>query len=152
MNFIFTRFNICIFYASVLLLLLPIPSWSDDDIEVHYAYWRSDQPVLLADVRHLNESKWHKVNQLASYGFDDGEYWVRLTIHNTASRSVKRVFRFLYPILDEVDVYHFVATKLKDEWHMGDAVAGLNRVVHEKNAAFRVSLSPDQHSEIYIRV
>ncbi len=152
MDFIFTRFNARIPCVVVLLCLLSTPSWSDGGVEVQYAYWRSAQPASLGEVRNLSESKWHKVEQLASYGFDSAEYWVRLNIHNAEPHSMKRIFRFLHPVLDEVDVYHFVVQKLKDEWHLGDAVAGLNRVIHEKNAAFRIHLFPDQHSEVYIRV
>ncbi len=152
MDFIFTRLNTFIACVVVLLLSLSTPSWSDDGIEVQYAYWRSSQPAILGEVRNLTESKWNKVEQLASYGFDDGEYWLRLNIHNATTTAQKRIFRFLYPVLDEVDVYQFVDKKLRNEWHMGDAVAGLTRAVHEKNPAFRMSLFPNQHSEVYIRV
>ncbi len=134
------------------LLLVSSSCWASNDLEVQYAYWRSDAGVTLSQARFQPSENWQVVDQLASYGFDKGEYWIRLNIHNPNQQSLSRVFRFLHPALDEVDIYHFVNNVLKGEWHLGEAVANLKRAVQGKNAAFKLNMPAEQHSVVFIRV
>ncbi len=104
-----------------------------------YSYWRSASPASLAQVKNLPVDNWQRVAKLGSYGFDDAEYWIKLDIHNQGPQALKRIFRFVYPVLDEVDIYHFIDNALNQEWH-------------EKNPAFKLTLLSSGHTEVYIRV
>jgi len=134
------------------LLWLSSVSWAEDTVDVQYSYWRSASPASLAQVKSLPVDNWQQVAQLGSYGFDDAEYWIRLGIHNKSPQPLSRIFRFVYPVLDEVDIYQFVDEELNLEWHLGDTVPGIARDVHEKSPAFRLTLLSQQQSKIYIRV
>ncbi len=134
------------------LLLLSSVAWPLDNLNVQYAYWRSADPVSLIQVKNQPLENWTQVDQLASYGFDDGEYWLRLNIHNPSQQPLNRVFRFLHPVLDEVDIYHFMDNVLAHEWHLGDAVPGMIRLLADKNPAFNLTLLPSQKTQVYIRV
>ena len=134
------------------LLLLSSVAGAEQALEVQYAYWRSAGPVSLIEVKNQPLQNWSQVEQLSSYGFDDGEYWLKLNIYNPNQQPLSRVFRFLHPVLDEVDIYHLVENVLRHQWHLGDAVPGVTRGVHEKNPAFRLTLLAAQHAQVYIRV
>ncbi len=134
------------------LLLLSSVGWAKGALEVQYSYWRSASPASLMQVKNQPVQNWQQVAQLASYGFDDAEYWIKLDLHNPGPQPVSRIFRFVHPVLDEVDIYHFTDQLLINEWHLGDAVPGMVRDVHEKNPAFKLTLFPQQHSRVYIRV
>jgi len=134
------------------LLLLSNVGWAGDAVDVQYSYWRSANPASLAQVKNQPVDNWQQVAQLGSYGFDDAEYWIRLEIHNQSPQPLSRIFRFVYPVLDEVDIYHIVDNVLAHEWHLGDVVPAIIRDVREKNPAFKIILLPQQHSQIYIRV
>ncbi len=134
------------------LLLLSNVGWAGDAVDVQYSYWRSANPASLIEVKNQPLENWQQVTQLASYGFDDAEYWIKLDIENRGPQPVSRIFRFVHPVLDEVDIYHFTDNLLINEWHLGDAVPGMVRDVHEKNPAFKLTISPKQLSQVYIRV
>jgi len=134
------------------LLWLSSVGWAEDTVDVQYSYWRSASPASLAQVKNLPVDNWQRVAKLGSYGFDDAEYWIKLDIHNQGPQALKRIFRFVYPVLDEVDIYHFIDNALNQEWHLGDTVPGISRAVHEKNPAFKLTLLSSGHTEVYIRV
>ncbi len=134
------------------LLLVSSPCWASNALEVEYAYWHSDNGVSLSQARYQPAENWQVVDQLASYGFERGEYWIKLNIHNPNQHNISRIFQFLHPALDEVDIYHFVNNTLKDEWHLGEAVSNLKRPVNGKHAAFKLNMQADQYSLVFIRV
>ena len=122
-------------------------------LKASYAYWYSDNKTSLENVLLLDASQWTKVDRLGSYGFTKGEYWIHLSLEQSALSSSSHIIRFVHPVHDVVDVHVLTKSGEKlNEWHMGDTVRNIQRPVQDKHPSFEIVLDQHRLVDIYIRV
>lgn len=129
------------------------PAAIQTNIQANYAYLYSDDVLSLVDVQSEVESQWTKVDSLGSYGFREGEFWLRIRLKNTSPAQVSPIIRFSYPSHDEVDFYEVSAEQqLIEAWRMGDMRSRSYGALMDKHPAVQITLMANEVKWVYARV
>lgn len=122
-------------------------------LSVDYAYLYSDEALALSDVLLKSPEQWTQVDRLKNYGFVTGEFWIHIKAQQSELSSDAHFFRFLHPVLDEVDIY--IMTEEQEiirTLQLGDTVKNIQRQVQEKKPGFKLMFDQHKSVDVYIRV
>ncbi|NVK39246.1 MAG: PAS domain S-box protein [Gammaproteobacteria bacterium] len=113
----------------------------------------SAQPVSLDAIMQMDSGSWKTVSQFGNHGFRQGEYWLRLLIHNENTAPVTKIISTTYPSHDQVDFYVFDQQQtLLQTWQLGDTRPLKDVPLMDKHPAIEVQLNSQQSQTILVRV
>lgn len=122
-------------------------------IQVDSAYLYADSPQSYSVVHQFDNDRWTVVEKFSNHGFKEGEYWLRVNIRNTSQDIENIIYRFDYPLHDEVDFYVFNQQgELVTESMQGDMRDRSQHQVMDKHAAIKLVLNGGESKQILMRV
>lgn len=131
-------------------LSLGITTDNDYDVERRLLRLDPNQPSDIAAA--LKSQNWQQVNDFGVHGYDDGIYWLNLTIHSASWGPQKLVVRNLYALHDRVDFYLYDGDTFLQHWIMGDTQPDPGWVFPDKNFAIPLELAANTERQVYIRI
>ncbi|MEX0298596.1 MAG: diguanylate cyclase, partial [Kordiimonas sp.] len=116
-----------------------------------------EDPNRQYDAEHLFDDTFNRRFQAlndsaANFGFSKSDWWVRLQIKNTLTRTADFNLLLDYPLLDFVDVWVTKNEEVIDSWQTGNRRPFGSRPVAHRDFLFPLSLQPEEPQTIYIRV
>ncbi|GAA6135421.1 hypothetical protein NBRC116188_22110 [Oceaniserpentilla sp. 4NH20-0058] len=146
----------------MLLRLLCMFSWmclsfytqaSANAVKTDYAFAYFESVQTISQVQSLDRTAWEVVDAFPNHGFKLGEHWLRVGLTNTSSNPQDLIYRFAYPLHDEVDFYEVDSSgRVVKIWLQGDMRDQTQHDVMDKHAAIRIALGSNQAKHFYIRV
>lgn len=122
-------------------------------VVIEQAMLHSEQPLTLETVVQMDEASWKTVSQFGNHGFRQGEFWLRVYIHNENTTPVTKIISTTYPSHDEVDFHVFDQHQhLLHTWQLGDTRSLEDAPLMDKHPAIQVSLQAQASKTILIRV
>lgn len=100
----------------------------------------------------LNAANWQTVDNFGVHGYDNGIFWLHLTVQSKLSTTQRLVVRNLYALHDKVDFYLLDGETLLEHWPMGDTLENPGWVFADKNFAIPIILEPHTQKQVYIRI
>jgi PAS domain S-box-containing protein len=100
----------------------------------------------------LNAANWQTVGNFGVHGYDNGIFWLHLTVQSKLSSTQRLVVRNLYALHDKVDFYLLDGDTLLEHWPMGDTLDNPGWVFADKNFAIPITLEPHAKKQVYIRI
>jgi len=101
-----------------------------------------------------NEDKQHLWKQPSSsapnFGFTSDTYWVKIQLSNIGESDAKYVLKLDYPLMDEVDFYHFYDGQLISHTG-GDSFPFRHRVLEDRMFSYPISIGSHKVENIYFR-
>ena len=85
-------------------------------------------------------------------GFNHPPIWMRLSLQNNSSDSIKKLFQIRYPLLDQIVVYFVSDKEITNEYHMGDYYPHRERPIFHRLFLFNGEFPPHTNTHIYIRI
>ena len=105
---------ICLFGGHVAVS----PAWAEG-YDVERRLLRMDAAGASDIYAALTSQDWELVKDFGVHGYDDGIYWLHLTIRSTVSGQQRLVVRNLYSLHDSVDFYLYKDQTFLQHWPMG---------------------------------
>ncbi len=138
---------ICLFGGHVAVS----PAWAEG-YDVERRLLRMDAAGASDIYAALTSQDWELVKDFGVHGYDDGIYWLHLTIRSTVSGQQRLVVRNLYSLHDSVDFYLYKDQTFLQHWPMGDTRKDPGWVFPDKNFAIPLDLEGNTERQVYIRI
>lgn len=126
-------------------------AWASD-YEVERRLLRIDHTEATDINAALNSQNWRVVKDFGVHGYDDGVYWLQLTIKSKRHTTQDLVVRNLYALHDLVDFYLYDGKQLLQHWAMGDARKNPGWVFPDKNFTIPLELTANSERQVFIRI
>lgn len=108
--------------------------------------------LSISDIQALPESAWtQNKNETLSRGYSGSTWWVRISLHNTTNKKLKRFLEISYPVLDYIDAY-VVANVVKESYRMGDKFPFHKRPVHHRYFLIPLEWTAEETFTVYLAV
>lgn len=113
-----------------------------------------DGKLELDDIRSQQGSgNWIRPGSKApGFGYTDSVFWARLTLPTAPEDDARYLLEISYPVLDKVLVYAIREGEIVSSFHLGDRIPYRQRPIDHPNLIFPLELSPDQETNLYLRV
>ena len=110
------------------------------------------QRLLISDIRKRPLSDWQPVaGTHINKGKNNSAWWVAISLDNRTGQDLAGVLEVNYPILDQIELFHFDAQKQLAYQRSGDHLLLDERPIQVRNPWLTVSLPPGL-SRIFLRV
>jgi EAL domain-containing protein (putative c-di-GMP-specific phosphodiesterase class I)/GGDEF domain-containing protein len=107
--------------------------------------------ALLADG--VDRSVWtDSLADTPNFGYSDSAYWFRLSLKNSGSQPVRRLFEVGYPVLDSVHFYLIENNRIVQQLQTGDRQPFSSRLVPHRHFLFPLELKGLAVAELYVRI
>ena len=153
------------FYLISLLASVLLPSQAvagDYDVERRLLRIDASEPSDLKAAR--SHPNWQTVQDFGVHGYDNGIYWLHLSIRSNLPETQDLVVRNLYALHDAVDFYLFEkptstqptntheSLNFIKHWPMGDTRKDPGWVFADKNFAIPMELGAKAEQQVFIRI
>ena len=109
-----------------------------------------DDCLALKDI--LNTGKFQPItSNIPNFGVSSSAFWLKLQIQNNTTAS-KYILEIAQPGLDEIELYQFSSPDKLIASKSGEIIPFANRELKDANYLFKVNLTPNQISSLYIKV
>ena len=87
-----------------------------------------------------------------NFGYDTRPYWVQISLENISENVAEPLLEFIYPLLDDVQVYLVNGQAIVQRWQLGDSQPFADRIIEHRRLVVPLRLAADSRYELYVRV
>lgn len=104
-----------------------------------------DEPLSVEQVRDASRAgQWQDLEGQPNFGYRRDAIWYRLELQVQDPGEIRRYFEITYPLLDRVELYHFVDNRLAYQAATGDRLPHSKRPVDVRTFVFPLVLEQTQ--------
>lgn len=157
------RWFLTVIYAFLVSLLLMSeaafavtvdPDQKKMEVSRGYQYLvEGDDRLSVEQVRQTPpDRQWQELDGQPNFGYRSDAIWYRLALEFQSSDPVLRYFEITYPLLDQVELYHFANDQLIFQSVTGDRLPHEERPIDLRSFVFPLMLDHQQDHILYLRI
>jgi two-component sensor histidine kinase len=121
----------------------------------HYRYLEDKSGTLtINDIAKENVQTHFRplLGRSAGFGLTKSDFWIRVSLKNSQSSSIKRLLQFDYPLLDKVTLYRMAPDGSFSTHVSGDSFAVSTHEKKDENIVFPLVMEPHTEETLYFHV